>query len=239
MPNTVTSTRAQLVLLHLTDSALPTGGFSHSFGLEDYLLREIVHDEETYEGWLHEYIRQVAYTEGLVARFAAELTLRAVAGEDVMEELGALDTAAHVSLIPEQIRTANASMGKRMSRVVRHVAPDVEISAHYSTGIEEGLYYGCPAIAYGVTLAGLDVDAATVVRSYLMQLTSSINQNAIRGIPIGQEAGQRVLAGTYPVIEEAVELVLELGMVDLGASPPGLELAQMHHETQHSRMFMS
>lgn len=239
MPNTATDPRAQLALLHLTDSALPTGGFAHSFGMEDYLLRGAIHNEHTYAAWLHGYIRQTAYTEGLLARFAAELGHRASAGEDVSRELSELDNLAHISLIPEQVRTANASMGKRMARVVRHVAPDVKIAGTYIEGIEDGTFYGCPAIAYGLAVAGLGVDVASAVRSYLMQLTTSINQNAIRGIPIGQDAGQRVLVGTYPVIEESTGLVLELDMLDLGASPPGLELAQMDHETQHSRMFMS
>lgn len=238
MQNTAISARAQLALLHLTDSALPTGGFSHSFGLEDYLLRGVVHDESSYTAWLHGYIRQTAYTEGLLTRMAVDLVRRASDG-DVSEELSSLDATAHVSLIPKQIRTANSSMGKRMGRVVRHVAPDVELSEKYIAGIENDAFHGCPAIAFGLAVGGLGVDPATAVRSYLLQLSGCINQNAIRGIPIGQDAGQRVLVGTYPVIEETVELVLTLKPVDLGASPPGLELAQMNHETQHSRMFMS
>lgn len=239
MQNIAISARAQLALLHLSDSALPTGGFSHSFGLEDYLLRGVVHDEHSYAAWLHGYIRQTAYTEGLLTRMATDLVWRAGDGGNVHDELSSLDATAHVSLIPEQIRTANSSMGKRMGRVVRHVAPDVELSERYIAGIENGAFHGCPAIAFGLAVGGLGVDPVTAVRSYLLQLSGCINQNAIRGIPIGQDAGQRVLVGTYPVIEETVELVLTLEPVDLGASPPGLELAQMNHETQHSRMFMS
>lgn len=236
------SPRAQLVLMHLTDSALPTGGFSHSLGMEDYMLRGLVHDPESYISWLHSYIRQIVYTEGLLARYAATVGREAGTDEpspDQLQRVRDLDDSSHVSLLPRQIRQASASMGKRMARIIAQVVPEVAISAHYGEGIEDETYYGCPAIAFGLAVGGLDVDEENAVRAYLLQLTTSINQNAIRGIPIGQDAGQRALASAHPVIEEAVKHVMQLSEVDLGASAPGLELAQMHHEQQISRMFMS
>lgn len=239
MPNTPISGRAQLVLLHLTDSALPTGGFSHSFGLEDYLLRGIVDGPDSFERWLHSYVRQTAHNEGLAARLAAQLELRSRTGEDVTGEVAELDVLMHVSLIPAQIRAANTSMGKRMGRIVRHVVPDALTAAEYISAIEAGRLAGSPAIVFGLAVSHLDVPPELVVRAFLMQLTTSITQNAIRGIPIGQDAGQRILAGTHAVISETVEEVMHLERVDLGAAPPALELAQMHHETQRSRMFMS
>lgn len=137
------------------------------------------------------------------------------------------------------MREANASMGKRMGRVVAEVAPDVEASNAYIEKVESGELNGCPAIAFGLAVGGLGVEVRTAVQAYLMQLTTSMNQNAIRGIPIGQTAGQRILAACYPIITETVEHIMQLEMIDLGAAPPGLELAQMHHEQQRSRMFMS
>ena len=36
-----------LSLLHLSDPALPIGGFSHSAGLETYVQKELLHDNES------------------------------------------------------------------------------------------------------------------------------------------------------------------------------------------------
>ena len=66
-----------------------------------------------------------------------------------------------------------------------------------------------------------------------------MTQNAIRAIPIGQDAGQRVLVGAYPVIEQAVEMTMRHDLSDLGSVAPRLEIAQMAHEELRARMFMS
>lgn len=239
MQNTHISPRAQLALLHLTDSALPTGGFSHSLGMEDYLLRDIVTDPESYMGWLNAYIRQTAPTEGLLSRLATEMGLKARDGEADYDALAELDRMSHVCVLPVQIRNANQQMGKRMGRIIAQVVPEAEMALAYSAGMEDGTYYGAPPIAFGLAAGELGVDPETALRAFLMQLTTSINQNAIRGIPIGQDAGQRALYNSYEAIEDAVEATANMTLLDLGASAPGLELAQMAHETRLARMFMS
>ncbi len=239
MQSTPTNPSALLALLHLTDSALPTGAFSHSFGLEMYMQRDLVSDAETFTTWLHGFIRQAAYGEGLVVRLGAEVAASGDDLEELIRRIAELDELAHVTIIPRQIRDANRSMGLRMAKIAPVAVRGVPLLDAYTSGIESGEYVGCPALVFGVAMGGLGFDTDTVVRTYLMQLATSINQNAIRGIPLGQDAGQRALASAYPVIEATVSKIAGLGILDLGAAAPGFELAQMAHETRHSRMFMS
>ena len=63
--------RALALLLQLSDSALPTGGFSHSFGFEQYLSRGEVHDASTFSQWLRVFVAtQLTYTDALLMRMA-------------------------------------------------------------------------------------------------------------------------------------------------------------------------
>lgn len=235
--------QAQLVMLHLTDSALPTGGFSHSYGLETYLQRDIVTNPDTFITWLRSYLRQAAYNDGLIARFAAEVGRRVRSDElstdEAFDKLTELDTLAHVSLVPRQVRDANSSMGTRMAKIGPVAVPGYAILDRYSQAVIDDELHGCPALVHGLALGLLGEDVEAAVRSYLMQLTVSLAQNGIRGIPIGQDAGQRVLSTMYPVINDTAGKIMTLTFVDLGMSSPGLEIAQIQHETHRSRMFMS
>ncbi|HZK32042.1 MAG TPA: urease accessory UreF family protein [Corynebacterium sp.] len=244
MPSTPTdpaagpvNSTALLSMLHLSDSALPTGGFAHSFGLETYLQRDLVNSPETYRQWLHAYLRQASYNDALIARLAADALAHPLA--EAQEKLRELDALAHATLVPRQVREANKSMGRRMCKIIAIVVPDHPLADWYVQQVQEGTLHGCPALAHGLALAAAGLDTGSTVRSYLIQLAASLTQNAIRGIPIGQDAGQRVLVSSYPVIEECVQTIAGLGLLDVGATAPGLEVAQMHHEGQRARMFMS
>lgn len=233
----VSNPRALLTMLHLTDSALPTGGFSHSLGLESYLQRDLVNSPETFSRWMYAYIRQASFNDALVAKLTAEAAGKP--HEDAIRELTELSALAHTTLVPRQIRDANASMGARMCKIIEVAVPDHPLVQWYAEAVRTGASYGCPALAHGLALSAVGLDTEMIVRSYLMQTTASLTQNAIRGIPIGQNAGQQVLVGSYPVIENAVSLTMQHGYLDLGAAAPGLEIAQMQHESLRSRMFMS
>lgn len=226
-----------LTMLHLSDSALPTGGFSHSLGLESYLQRDIVNSPESFSTWIFAYIRQSSFTDALVVKLTAEAVQ--LPQEDAIRALTQLATLAHTTLVPRQIREANASMGLRMCKIIEVAVPGDPLVKWYAQATRDGEVYACPALAHGLALSVLGLDVAMTVRSFLMQTTVSLTQNAIRGIPIGQNAGQQVLVDSYAVIEEAVQLTMQHSYLDLGAAAPGLEIAQMQHENLHSRMFMS
>ena len=50
----------QLALLQLGDSALPIGGYSHSWGLEAAVARGLVSDAATLERWARSWLRYAA-----------------------------------------------------------------------------------------------------------------------------------------------------------------------------------
>lgn len=239
MQSIPTNPAAQLVVWHLTDSALPTGGFAHSAGLEVYVQSEEVHDPDTYATWLNGYLRQASFAEALAVRFAVELQQAGLDDDTAVEQLRALDQLAHACQTPKQIRTSMNSMGKRMSRVAAIIAPDDHLVASYAAEINARTMHGNPGIAAGLALGAVGVDVREAVTAYLMQMANSMTQNAIRAIPLGQDAGQRVLVSAYPAILQSAEMTMQHDISDLGVVAPRLEVSQMAHEGLRSRMFMS
>ena len=62
---------------------------------------------------------------------------------------------------------------------------------------------------------------------------------AIKLMPLGQTAGQKMLLRIAQAIPDAVAIGLALQDEDIGALAPGLGIASALHETQYSRLFRS
>ena len=90
-------------------------------------------------------------------------------------------------------------------------------------------------------LVGHDLGAppAVVVSAHLHSTVTSLTQNAVRAIPLGQNAGQRAIAAVRDDLVRSVRQIATLNRIDLGVAAPALEIAQMRHEHQRARMFMS
>lgn len=236
MPNTRTEPAVGtpsylLPLLQLSDSALPTGAFSHSFGMETYLDRGLIHDEASFTDWLRHFIRiQLSYGDGLA--------IRLVAAAGSAARIRELDQMITAQALPREIREAGVKMGARMLQIAGEVFPCAELHA-YAAEVAAGRCSGHPALALALVGRNLGVPTAELLTTYLFSTVTSLTQNAIRAIPLGQNAGQRVLRDMHAEVAAAVVRIGGLDEEDFGAAAPGLEIAQMRHERQRARMFMS
>ncbi len=218
----------QLALQQLVDSALPTGAFAHSLGFETYVDAGAVVDEAGFGEWLSVFILQpLTYTDGLAIRFLYE-------GADV----GELDGLLSASLLPRQVREASVKMGSRLLEIGAEVFPSAGLEL-YRDLVATGRAAGHQPLAFAVVARSLEVPLHEALTAYLFAAVTSLTQNAVRAIPLGQNAGQRLLRHAADDVAAAVERIPHLTPDDFGAVSPGLEISQMRHERQRARMFMS
>ncbi|NKX55036.1 urease accessory protein UreF [Arthrobacter sp. E918] len=208
------------VLLQLGDSALPTGAFSHSFGLESYLAAGTVADEAGVQAWLLAYLdTQLCCTDALAMRMAAT-------GE---RDTGELDVMLDAAVVAAQVRSASRKMGAQLARLLPAALPEAGPGpwpAHY-------------CLVFAAAAARCAVPLPLVLHTYLAGAVTALVQNAVRAVPLGQVAGQRVLGRLRPAVAAAAARALQLPAEEFGAAAPGLEVAQMRHEHLRARMFMS
>lgn len=222
---------ALLGMLQLTDSALPTGAFSHSLGLETYISDGRVEGEEDFAAWLEMFVeQQLTFTDALAVRLV-------YAAED-FDAVADLDELVTAQALPAQIREAGRTMGRRLLRIGAPAYPGDWVR-RYHEGVEAGTLDAHQALVWGVIAREIGVPVEEAVAAHLYASVMSLTQNAVRGIPLGQDAGQRVVRRAQEWVLRAVEVSRDLDPDDLGAIAPGLEIAQMRHERQRARMFMS
>ena len=247
MPSTLTDPFApewgepacwQLPLAQLCDSALPTGAFSHSFGLETYICEGVVGDETSFVSWLRALVStQLTFSEGLGLRLAFE----AVAADD-WEAIAHLDELLVAQAVPIQVRRAGITMGRRLLTIARLALEGTDgdrLLSRYAVLVNAEVCCAHPAIVLAIAGYVLTAPPAAVTAAYLHSSVISLTQNAVRAIPLGQDAGQRAIASVRDDVRAAVRRIGGLDEMDLGAAAPGIEISQMRHERQRARMFMS
>ncbi|GGO96740.1 urease accessory protein UreF [Actinomyces gaoshouyii] len=225
-----------LPLAQLCDSALPTGAFSHSLGMETYISEGIIHDEESFVAWLRVLIAtQLTYSDALGLRLAHEAAL-----DGSTARLRQIDLLLRAQAIPRQVREAGRTMGRRMLAIALASVPQARGALEgYSMDVISGACSGHPAVVLALVGHALNAPIGALMASYLQSSVISLTQNAVRAVPLGQDAGQRSIATVRDQVREAVRTALSLEADELGATAPGIEIAQMRHEHQRARMFMS
>lgn len=229
MPSTPTEPPVPLALLQLIDSAAPTGAFSHSFGLETAISEQRVTDADTCGVWLRGLLH------GSLAR-ADALAIRCLITDEL--PLVELDELLRVSTAAVQVRRAQATIGRRMLTLAQ-TCFETPGTARYAELVAIGRASGHAALVLGVLGADLGLGWRAVAQLSLLSTLSGLVGNAVRAVPLGQNAGQRLLAGLHPEIARAVETAAGAGVDELGAADPALEIDQMRHAYQLARMFMS
>jgi urease accessory protein len=222
-----------LSLLHFGDSAFPTGGYAHSFGLETYCQSGVVRVRGDLERFL------VAQLEGQIGPCDATAAVGVLkAAADDLAACRAVDDTLEAMKAVREFREASRQMGRQTLRVAAALTEDARLVA-YASDVERALAPGHHAVAYGLAAAALGWTAEATATAYLYSATALLVGAALRLLPMGQLEGQRVLWALHPVIERVAREAALRDVADLWSFAPGLELAGIRHASLEMRLFRS
>lgn len=232
--NKLKSIREELEVLQICDSTFPIGSFNHSYGFETYLRNKQVVDNESFERWLITFLQtQFLYGEGLVIRLVYE------ALENKKESMvWEYDQILTLSMAAKETREGSKMVAKQMGKLILELH-DVPRLEKYQEKIREKTCFGNPAIVFALFAYQKNLDVETAIMDYAYSVLSTMIQNAVRAIPLGQVSGQKILQTALYELEEICPMILQIDGHLLGANMPGMEIAQMNHEIQDFRLFMS
>jgi urease accessory protein len=222
---------ALLHLMWLASPALPVGGFSYSEALESAVDSGRVGDETQAGDWLLQQLQLV------LAR--SELALLAQAHEawaaSELDRIAALQAWHHATRETAEMRQQGEQMGRSLLDWLRN-------SAWSGDARLEALAALRPAPGWPIAFALASVlgqasrrDAAL---AFAFGWAENMVQAAMKAVPLGQAAAQRMLGRLAAAIPDAVEQALAL-RGDRQAYAPMLAILSSQHETQYSRLFRS
>lgn len=205
-----------LTLTQWLSPAFPIGAFAHSQGLEAAISGGQVTDAAS----LHDWIEGVLLFGS--ARTDAIFLMAARNGGD-LADLSDLARA----YMPSQGRTLEAAeLGRAFA---------AQISAITGRELPATPY----PVAVGATTRGLAVTDQQVLALWLQGLASQLVSVAVRFMPLGQSAGQRIIHALGPLISDAAQDYATLTLDDLGSCTWGADMAGMAQETLDIRIFRS
>ena len=144
-----------------------------------------------------------------------------------------------VQNLPRETRDGTQRVGERMLKLVESLY-EIPVMSEYGERIKQKQSFGHPSIVFTIVGHHLGVPTSTTTLYYLYSTVSSLVQNAVRAIPLGQTAGQKTIQEFQDVLVDATEKIQESWMKRiLGLFHLGLELSQMRHERVNIRIFMS
>jgi len=222
-------------LLHLCDSLLPVGGFSHSAGLETYVQERIITSKETAKEFVARQLAlNICYTDAALVSLAYD----AAADNNDYQTILRLDETCTSVKLPKEIRLASNKLGIRLLKIFEnHEA--FFLPNKYKAAIGSQKAFGHYCIAFGLIAQALHIDKQEALTGYYYNAATSFITNAVKLIPLGQQDGQDILMSLFSLIDELVQQSLSPCNEMIGFCCTGFDIRCMQHEQLYSRLYMS
>lgn len=223
-----TSSLGMLRLYQLVSPALPVGAYNFSQGLEYAVHADWVQDEHSTLQWVS------GVAEHSIAMLDLPLLLRMHDAWCAVDEMTARRWSMHLlaSRESEELRAEERHLGRSLAKVLH------ALNIHTAESFIKDLSttYAC---MFALATSEWHIERSQVATAYLWAWCENQVLAALKLLPLGQTAGQRMLNELLQQIPHIVDHALHIEDENIGAAVPRLNMASAWHETQYSRLFRS
>jgi urease accessory protein len=217
-------------LMWLASPALPIGGFSYSECLEATVESARAATESEASAWLVDQLHLSLSRSELPAVAEAIAAWRA----DDMARISALNAWVLQTRESAELRAQTEQMGKSLLEWLKNhtTATPTQIAA---LAAQEPTY----PVAFALAASSTGAPLRECLLAYAFGWAENMMQAAIKSVPLGQSAGQRILSAVTAEIPAAVDHALTVTDDTRQAFSPMLAILSSQHEVQYSRLFRS
>ncbi len=228
MPAELPNKKAILNLLRLTSPSLPIGAFAYSQGLEFVCDQEWVSDEKSAEEWISGLMRNTqTYLDVPIL-----LRIYDAWQNNALDKIEYWSKYLLASRESKELRDEDRYIGKALLKLLMDLGilqAEEIINVTYATYVT----------AFSLAANNWQVDKFDCCTGYLWAWCENQVNAAVKLIPLGQTAGQRMITRLINEIPGTIKVGMQLEDDEIGSTAIGLGIASAKHEIQYSRLFRS
>ncbi|WP_088703725.1 urease accessory UreF family protein [Rhizobium sp. R693] len=216
-----------LHLLRLVSASLPVGAFSYSRGLEWAVHAEWVKDHASARDWI------LGSLENNFAAVDGALFWRMIQALHAEDRSRFAYANAWLAACREssEMQAEDRRMGEALIFLLK--ALDVPAAQAYA-----GFELTYPA-SFAIAAHHWQVAPFVALKGLMWAVVEAQVAAAIRVVPLGHVAGQRILIDAVAVVERSAASAITLDDSEIGNLSVAQAMASAWHETQYSRLFRS
>ena len=221
-----------LQLMWLASPALPVGGFSYSEALEAAVDDGRVTGEASAAGWLANQMTLAPARADLPVLAQAHAAWQ----RHDLARVTQLNDFMGRTRETRELRLQSEQMGRSLVEWLRNQPIDDEARlAHLATLAPSPTW----PVAFALATARADASAAQALHASFFGWAENMVQAALKAVPLGQLAGQRILQALVEQMPPLIAQALAMTDDDMQSFSPMLGIASARHEIQYSRLFRS
>ena len=217
-----------LRLMQLVSPALPVGAFAYSQGLEWAVHAGWVHDETSLAQWLHGLVDDGLQHLDLPVLMRLHDACTADNAHDFAHWSAQLVAARETA----ELRAEERARARALTKLI------AGLGSARADAWRDGAS-ACQAAAFAIAATDWGIARKPAALGYAWAWLENQVAAAVKLVPLGQTAGQRVQRDLAPRIARAVDRAGGLDDSDIGACAPAMAIASSLHETQYTRLFRS
>lgn len=219
----ITNAAQLLKLLTLSSTALPVGAYCYSQGVESAIQIGLIQDEASSKAYFEEVL------EMLLVRFELPMLQRLMQSYADIEQFDQWANLYRASRESKEFLAESQQLAFSLNAWIKDVL---------QIPVEVKKQFGFVPV-YAQLCGRLELELIDVLTAYTFTVLENQVLAAVKTVPLGQIAGQRILWHVHGLIPDAIQRAMQLQDHEISSALPHYAMLSMQHETQYSRLFRS
>ena len=223
-------------LIQTTDTLFPSGGYAHSYGLEEMVaLNQVSSARDLEEFLMQQILPSLEKLELPYLRFCVEAVEK-----NELNELGRLNEEISAWKLTREIRDAGKSQGAQLLRMILEIY-ECPVSEKFNQLLLEGRDQCQQIIATALLRNAQKAPLISSMVAWIYQAVSNFCSASVKLLRLGELACQKIIHRCIngEKIQGLLARSVEVKREEAGFFNPLLDLASARHELAFSRLFIS